>query len=324
MSTASIKYLNAIHGSYKISISKAFADVPSDHPYAAFVGLPDVKISRQDTDVTLLHSKALLTVNGIILPTATDGDNLWILNGAKTMVQSASNHVGILSFMGYRDNLTKYQITEAMITADPNYTLYDKLFITAPAPVSTIALVLGGYLQLEQPDVLYRVSDTTFVLCLSKLDYIGRLYELYNYTDIFSQLGLTLQPGTRPLIDEALAISDLYIKRFMTLVNSMMVSIPTNNLTQNKLYLSQNTTPGKFVSLAEPVDPMFSNSGKLIEYFKCRTSTAWNSEVMDWVYETHLLSSMSQTKINVLNMHRDAVDTIRIAGVYLLNMSSTL
>lgn len=325
MPKISVKYQNATAANYLYQVSKVLGTIAQGHSHAFLDDWPDLKLSRIDTDLGLLQDKALITVNGIVHSTVYNGENFWIVNGAKSMVKFTDNHVGILSFMGLQNNLLKYAFSQSMITPDLSFPLYEKMYITAPDSISSLVLVLGGYIQLEEPGVLYRVSDASFALHLNKTNYIQRLYELYDYTNIFKSLDLTVSLNTDPLINVTDATSDATILKYMTLKSTFMVSVPTEELSQEKNCLSQNTRPGYFCSANEPTDCLINETGKILEYFKMPIgdSKNWEGSVCDWRYENYLLSSISKNKINIINSLVSRDEKIMLAGAHFLNLSMT-
>jgi tRNA(His) 5'-end guanylyltransferase len=181
--------------------------------------------------------------------------------------------------------------------------------------------VLGGYLQFEAPGVFHRLSDNSFELNLNKTKYIERLYELHRYSNVLEKLGLPVTYGNTPSFDETLAVTDTYIRKFLKLNNTLIVSLPTA-VTTEQLYFSQNNGPGYFSSLTAPSHCLFSSTGKLIEYFRMKHTNAWAGCVVDYIYENLILSSIAQSKIDIINASSKPGHLRGIAGAHLLKISA--
>jgi hypothetical protein len=307
---------------YKFDIVKIGNSNYDDLSFYHKENFPDVKINRVNTDMSLLHNKALMTVNGFIYPTDMDTDNLYIPNATYNMLRSRSNKIGIYSFNKLQDNLTKTPITVDMISSDGNIPLYQKSLITFSSPVNSIILVIAGYLVFESPEFLYRVSPTTFALRLDKLMYIERLYELQKYRDIFEELGLPVSPNNPEMIDATLAKSDATILKFLSLNNSFLVEVPVDTLTVEKIYLEHSNVPGNFRTEIEPIYPILVGYGKIGEYLKKKNNdTKYTVYLEDAYYNNYLISGESFTNVNVYNAHRVVGNTYKLTQGFFLKVT---
>ena len=311
---------------YKFNITKIGSNSYDDLAYYNKESFPDVAITRpkSDTDLSLLHNKALLTVNGYVYPTSYDGTNLCIPNATKSMLKARSNHIGILSFNKLERNLTKHAITSDMVTTEPLTTLYEKTIITFPSEINYPILVICGYLVFENPEFFYRVSGNSFVLRLDRLNYIEKLYELNRCRDIFSELNIPTSINNPSVIDAQVARSDDAIKKFLTSFNSFVVDLPVSNFSTKKIYLEHSSVPGNFRTEVAPVYPIIVGYGKIAEYIKRRNNDSkYTVYIADAYYNQHLFSSMSTNAINLYNDHRLVGSTYRLSSAFFLNMYTT-
>jgi len=318
-------YTLANTAGYKFDIVKIGQNTYDQLSYYQKENFPDVKISRANTSLDLLHTKSLMSVNGFIYPTEYDGSNLFIPNATLNMLKSRANHIGIYSFNNLSDPLVKFPITSPMITTESSFSLYEKALITFPRPIGKFILVIAGYLVFEHPEYLYRVSPTTFVLRLDKLMFIEKLYELQRYRDIFTELNLPVDTTNPSLIDISLARSNDTIISFLTLNNSFLVELPVTNLLVDKIYLERSNIPGNFRTEIEPTLPIIVGYGKFGEYFKKKTNEyKYTVYLEDGYYNNYLISNLTYNDIKVYNDNRIVGNTYKLSRGYFLKVSSLI
>lgn len=318
-----VKYQLANTAGYKFNIVKIGHNEYDSLAYYHKENFPDIEITRPniDTDLSLLNTKCLLTVNGYIYPTIYQNNRLFIPNATKTMLKSRSNNIGILSFNNLTSNLIKHNITIDMITAETHFSLYEKAIITFPNDIGNAILVIAGYPIFQNPEYFYRVSGNSFVLRLDRLQYIEKLYELERYRDIFKELNITVSPNNPSMIDGIVVRSDAIIMKFLTLFNSFLVEVPSSTLTTSKIYLEHSNVSGNFRTEKEPIYPIVAGYGKFCEYTKRKNNdTKYTVYMNDAYYNQHLISNMSYNDIKVYNDHRQVGSTYRLSNVFFLNI----
>lgn len=321
------KYQLANTAGYKFNICKIGFNNYDELAYYHKDNFPDIEVTRPGTftDMSILHNKSLMSVNGYIYPTELIGDRLFIANATKSMLKSRANHIGIISFNSLTSNLVKKPISISMVTPEAPFTLYEKAIITFDEEIQTPILVICGYMVFENPEIFYRISDRSFVLRLDRLNYIEKLYELNRYRDIFNELNIPVSVNNPSVIDAGVARSDSTIINFLTSFNSFLVSIPINNLNLTKIYLEHSNVPGNFRTEIEPTAPILVGYGKISEYFKKKNNdTKWTVYLNDAYYNQHLISNHSFTNIQLYNDNRVVGSTYRLTEAYFLNMSTNI
>lgn len=317
-----VRYQLANTAGYKFNIVKIGHNEYDPLAYYHKENFPDVEITRPniDTDLHLLDTKCLLTVNGYIYPIIYNNNRLFIPNATKTMIKSRSNNIGILSFNNLNSNLIKHNITIDMITTESPYSLYEKAIITFQNDLNSVILVIAGYPIFENSEYFYRVSGNSFALRLDRLQYIEKLYELSRYRDIFEELTIPVSSNNPSMIDANIARSDAIILKFLTLFNTFLVEIPTT-LTINKIYLEHSNVPGNFRTEINPTYPIVVGYGKFCEYAKKKTNdTKYTVYINDSYYNQHLISNMSYENITIYNDHRLVGSTYRLSNAFFLKI----
>lgn len=325
MATQRVKYQLGSTANYRYNIVKIGFTEYDDLAYMHKKEFPDVEITRPstDTDLERVHKTCLMTVNGYIYNSLFQANRLYIPGATASMLRSKANVTGVLDFSGFTNNLIRRAITPSMVTTEHNILAYDKVFITFPTEVVQPMLVMAGYLVPYNPEYFYRVSDTSFVLCLSKLNYTEKLFETMRYRDIFKDLGVAVSEVNPQLVDANVVRSLATIRKYLSLNNSFMVDLATSNLTTSKIYLEHSNIPSVFKTQVEPKLPMVVGYGKLNEYSVTKNADGvYSVYTQDAVYSNHLVSHMSAQDVQVYNDHRVPGDVHRLSQGFFLSIST--
>lgn len=320
-------YSHANTSGYKFNITKIGHSNYDNLAYYNKENFSDIEVTRPgtDTDITLLNTKALMTVNGYVYTTSVIGNRLFVPNATKSMLRSKENNIGIINFNNLSEPITKISITADMITPEAPFTLYEKAIITFTNPVNFPILVMSGYLIFENPETFYRVSANAYVLRLDKLNYIEKLYELQRSRDIFTELDIPVSPNNPSMIDASSVRSDITVTRFLTTFNSFLVDLPITNLSVERIYLEHSNVPGNFRTEIEPVLPIMVGYGKLAEYAKKKTTdNKYTVYINDAYYNKYLFSNTSYNNINVYNDHREVGSTYALTEAFFLKMATNI
>ncbi len=321
---STVSYKLATVAGYKHNIVKMGHESYDPLAYYYKENFPDVELTRPNTqtDLSLLHTKCLMTVNGYIYPTAYSDKRLYIPKATTSMLKSKHNSVGILSFNGHSKPLNKLTITIDMITPESPTALFEKAIITFDRPIGNAFLVLAGYMVFEQPEFFYRVSDRSFVLRLDKLNYMERLFELSYYRNIFDELGIEVSPNNPYVVDANVARSDPVIVKMLTLFNTFLVEVPDASLVRRKIYLEHSSVPGNFRTETAPSLPLITGYGKLSEYIvRKHNDTKHTVYINDGYMNNFLFSKLSTSEINIYNNHRQVGNSYELSQAFFLEVS---
>ena len=324
--TVKAKYVLAGDAGYKFNLVKLGS---SNYDLTAAYNkdnLPDVEVTRPgiETDLSKLHNRCLLSVNGYFYLTDYTDERLFIPGATATMVKSRSNQVGVLSFNDTHSNLVKTKLTKTMLSKDGDYGYLDKVILTFDHDVEHCMLVLAGYPIFEQEGFLYRISDRSFVLRLDRLSYIDKLYELSRYRNIFDELEIPVSKINPSMIDGNVARSDAVIEKLVDLNNSFMVEFPGHSLQTRKVYLEQSKVPGNVRIQNEPTSLLLGGKGKVIEYKKVeKVEGVYTVHTTDFYMNNHLFSKMPSSAIQHYNDHRVVGNTYTLNEGFFLDMFLT-
>ncbi len=285
-----VRYSDAIKSEYKIRpVNKGVAN-PTNFPKSE---LNDIELTRPryTTDLSLLHTHCLLSVNGYYHMTDTDGVRSYVDDANKTLRISNNNNVGITSFLDV-GKLTKVKLDSNNIYGDiTTGNLIDKVHFTVTEPLDnkSYILILGGYMVLVEDNVFWRSGQDTFTLDLNKIPYIERIYESNSTIDLTS-LGLsdiTINPTGISLTEVR---SNPVIKNYLTLSQSYLVVIDTPILVSNKIHVRQSNLPGMFTSYQDPTLPLITTYGRLADYWKTFEDNQWSVTVIDSFLKNYIFT----------------------------------
>lgn len=320
-----INYQLANTSGYKFNIAKVGEYNYDDLALYHKDNFPDLEITRPNTstDLSLLDTKALLSVNGYIYPSTFIDNKLFIPKATHSMLKTRHNAIGILSFNKLEQPLKKTPITAQMISQESPIPMFEKVIITFDHDVGHPILVIAGYLIFEQPEFFYRVSSRSFVLRLDRLQYVEKLYELNRYRNIFSELGVPTSINNPYLIDGDVVRSDMTITKVLTLHNSFLVEVPCNGLERTPIYLEHSNVPGNFRTEVEPRLPIFGGYGKIIEYRSMKhNDSKYTVYTNDAYYNNHLFSKLSAQQIKLYNDHRLPGTTYRLSEAFFMRIDA--
>lgn len=318
-----IQYKLATTAGYKFDITKVGQESYDPLAYYYKDNFPDVEVTRPNTqtDLSLLDTKSLMTVNGYIYPTVFSNGKLYIPNATTSMLKSKHNSIGILSFNHSTKPINKLPITLDMITPESPTTLFEKAIITFDRPISNAFLVLAGYMIFEQPEYFYRVSDRSFALRLDKLNFIERLYELSYYRNIFDELGIEVSPNNPYVMDANVVRSDHVVTKFLSLFNSFLVELPEASFETQKIYLERTSVPGNFRTEINPTLPLITGYGKLSEYVvRKNNDTKYTVYINDGYVNNFLFSKLSTSDIQLYNNHREPGKPYELSRAFFLKI----
>lgn len=298
-----VKFSDAFRSEYKVDLTVIDQVLPDNYPTSLKDDLVITR-PRYDTDMSLLHTHALITVNGYVHETITHDNKTYVYDGGKTMRKARNNALGILSFLDVSE-VHKKHLTEDMIFNNAiNGQLYDRTYIDTGIDLNNKSyfMVVGGYLVFPEDNVLWRTNDHTIALNLNQLPYIERFYE----SDIvLDQSHLAIErdasnPGTFNINQLK---SNEFIRSYLKGRNTFLVTLDVNHLSYNKIYLRHSNLPGMFTAYQDPTYPLIVNYGRVAEYWKTYEDKQWSVTVHDSFLRNFVIDHYSQNAMEVVNVH---------------------
>lgn len=295
------RYANAILARYKFMPAKAGLAYPANMPLSE---LTDVIVTRPQfpTDMETVYKHCMVKVNGYYHRTAWDGDNLYIIDAAKTSGKKPCSHTGFVSFLDIGE-IQYYSITdEDILPLMENAPLKEGLLIKLPevAAGKSIIFVLGGYLIQPEPAVWYATSDTAWSLNIKGLPYFERLFESRKEIDLSSvpMEGIDTNPEDT-LVQESL-LTDETIRAYLKISQSFLVIVDTPDLYMSRIHVRVSNLPGLITSYQDPEYPLVMGYGKHVEYSKVKETDYWALRVADAAYKQYVFNTAPSKNMPVL------------------------
>lgn len=318
-----VKYSDAYYSGYKAELTKIGYNL---NPLTTNkLELTDIELTRPryTTDLSLIHTHCIVTVNGIIHLTDTDGKRLFIYDAGKMVRTHSQNHIGIMSFLDI-GRIDKIKLTNEMITrVEASIPLKDGITIKLPDDIITkdkvVILVMGGYLVFQQNNEFFEIGDNQYLLKVKALPLIERILESRPYLDL-SSLGLTEQENKPGCLSLDEVYSDEVLKKLLTISQSHILVIDTNKLIYNKVFLHNTKLPGEFVSHVDPIYPLVVNYGKIVEYWKTYDQGRWSVKVADSYYRNFIYRNTMKTDIGLTSTQLLPSKTFFESSAYLLEI----
>ena len=249
-------------------------------------------MTKTGINYTLFKNSCLVSVNGFIHMTDTDGTKILVQDGAKSGRIARNNQVGITSFADIG------QLEMIPITADMVHRRYTdiplktKLYIDigTPKPNKTAMLVLGGYLHVLDDSTFSRISDSIFTIDFQNFPLLERYYESSQCIDL-SSLGLDVHTENPFIVNVEQLYSDEVLTKYATLSQSFLVFIDTDNLFTETHALHHFSVPGMITSHIEPIYPLITGYGALGDYWRVKEDGQWALTITKGWQENYLFQS---------------------------------
>jgi hypothetical protein len=316
------KYADAFRAGYKVS-----AISPDTSPDAEIpVGMKDwLLLTKDGLNYTDFQKYCLVNVNGYFHLTEANSRGIWVIDGMKTFRASDNNRLGIISFKDL-GKIKIIPITDSMIHNQPSdqEQLGIRSYIKVPGGMDgyTTMVVIGGYLHFVNQELLYKTSPDTFCIDFNNIPLIERIYQSRERIDL-TTLELETSTVNPSLLSTAQLFSDTVIKKYLTLPQSFIVQIDTTELYLEYDQLAETRLPGLYISNVDPIWPIISRTGKLVNYWDVEEDGKWAITADDTLLPNYLLNTfqdyrsrpvVSDARITTQRWVNDRLSFLRICS----------
>lgn len=269
------KYGNLVYENYQVEVAQAGINYPMESSKASW---QDLRITRPNmtTDMSVIDTHCLVTVNGLIHPTVSNTKESFVLHGATSARMGGNFHCGLLSFLDI-GALTKLSLREDQIHPfEPDSFLKDRIRITLDEDIGNKAffLVLGGYLVFPDKTTFFQVGERSLSLNMEGLPYRERM--LYGASKIdLSSLGFHYADGAPTHYSAKELSSDPVLRNYLRLPQSFLVFVDTPHLSIERIPVARSGYPNEYHSKDQPTYPLLGDFGIIYEYHKTEEIKCW-------------------------------------------------
>lgn len=276
---------DAFRARYKVLPTPASGHIGSTIPLSERDWL---SLTRPDTDYQLFFRSCLVSVNGLIHRTDTDGQRIYVVDGMKSSRVAGENQIGITSFMNLGSleflPMTQQMIHRRYVDEPLGTRVYIDIGTARPGKIPMI--VVGGYLHLLDNREFFQINDTIYGFNIRSVPWRERFFESRELIDL-SSLNLEEIQHNEDQVVEAEIFSDENITKMFLLSQSFLVFIDNPDLFVEREVLRSSKLPNMYTSYTEPKYPLTLGYGRLGDYWRVKEDGQWALTVQDsrkWNY----------------------------------------
>lgn len=320
VNTKSAIYNDIYNAGYKVELSHRTAHHDAELPDA---DKTDIRLTRPDTDYGLFYQSCLVTVNGLIHRTDYNEYGVYVLDAATAVRKCNEHHLGAISFHDI-GKLELIQVNTNNLRGRDGVSLYECAYIDLPVDLGNRipVLVLGGYLQVLD-NSYSMVSDRTIKVSVKATPYIDRFFASRKAMDVSAMETLCNRDSRNDshfVYDDL--ISDEVIRAYLTLNNTFLVLVDTDNLYTEYHTLEQTQLPGRYYSYRKPKWPLVTTLGSLPAYVADKEVDRWVVMVYENLQETRRYQTHEYRLELSLDDSKETVKPYYYAPGYLLEIGS--
>lgn len=265
-----VKYADAFYAGFKVNMIGRNKTVKDNIPASDMI---DLYLEKNVSDKRKLYRNLLVTVNGFIHRTVPHENGIAVLHGGETFMNCGYNTVGILSFANAPE-LKQVPITENMIvTRGQINPIKESIVLKLPETLvgKKVLFVLGGILLTDDRIIdILSYEESIVKINLKHLDLIKMMYNAVGSINL-EPLGVfpteTISQARKLRVNEVL--SDIVLKKFLTLSQSFFVVLEADHVEMNLTPLNETDLPDYYEIEGRELDlPLVTSTGRLPEYWK--------------------------------------------------------
>lgn len=319
----SVRYGNIEQLAYNVRLAEAGLHLAPNVPPTTLNDLALTRLNMQ-TDMRMVEQNCLVTVNGYLHYAVADNYTAYVIGGGKTAKAQKAYTFGLLSFgdLGTNKIIRGDNLTISAFDRDGG-TVYEKTRISINEEIGNRAYfaVIGGYIVLPKDGVFQQVSDTDFMLDLSRLPYEERLIESRD------ALGLdALHPDLTARFEGMnidVARTDDFIRAYMKLPQSFIVLIDCPSIQIEKKHIQRASFPGQYLVTEFPTLPLVGPYGRLLDYWTNEENKMWSLEVYNNYHNQYVFTEGPRRRAQFASNAVDGTRHYKIAEAYFLDISTT-
>lgn len=281
-----------------------------------------LSVTRDGTDIDLLFKSCLVSVNGLIHRTDSDGERLYVMDGMKSARHANKTTMGLTSFQNLGE-LEFVNLTPVMMHRRyPDTPFASRMYIDLGQAYDGIPiLVLGGYMHVLDTNVFSRISDSIFVINFQNFPLRDRYFESLDLIDL-TPLGLDHNEQNPRRIDDAELHSDEVLIKYATLSQSFIAFLSNEQIFVEREVLRQTRIVNTYTVYDEPVYPMIAGVGKLSDYWRVEEDGQWAVKIDDGIRANYEFNTTLEANIVCIDDGRTPGNPIELSRTAFLKIGS--
>lgn len=266
------KYSDLWRLGYNIDRIDQTAHPDTDMPHSE---KEDLLINKVGMDMELFWEYCLVTVNGLFHRTDVGPYGLHVIDGGLSGERANRNEVGALSFIDIGRVTTHAIKPTDIMKAHPDQPLVEVLHIKTEYPLENqkVGIVIGGYLHLLD-NVIDVSGEHLLTVRLNNTHLHRRYFELKKHIDLSSfELNTTSKNEDQVVVSEI--VNDTNIIHWLTLSQSFIVLIDSDDLYVEKHLVEETQLPGVYLTQRTPSYPLCGALGKVYDYHPQYNDGVW-------------------------------------------------
>ncbi len=290
-----VNYYNLFDSNYSVDIGTSLPSIYS--PQQNLI----LKNDAYPISNNYVNKYDLITINGFIHNYFINENNkIEVINGGNTFLNLIGSQLGVLDFSNI-GSLTRIPFNSTAIINQDN--LFNDTQINIPEGYNpeqnTLVLIVGGYMCFIDNDIIYIDENNIIHIDFSELNFVNRYIETSLYLDIetlayeneiiyFSAYGEGFNGEGGYSCDTGCyegAITNTLITTYIDNTPCMFVIINNPNVQLESYFPHLSNFPGLIESNIEPIYPLVTYTGRIVEYTHRRENNKYIIRVRDKILE---------------------------------------
>lgn len=284
----------------------------------------DILLTKPKVPYKVLYDNCLISVNGMIHRTDYDFNGLYIKDAGKSFRIANQHHIGILNFKDI-GTLKCISITEEMLYTPHKVGKFkDAVYIHLPEDIGNriVMLVIGGYLHLMDSN-FHCINDRVIKIDMANYPLLPRFYESKKLIDLSKMIAMHDSSTNNP---SHVSLNDMFkdesISAYLSMSQSFVVLLDTDNLYMEKHKLGYAHLPGRYFTGAKPVWPARTELGRLPEYIAINETGVWTLAVQDNFSTRYMNETTNYETNHSVDSSRVSQNPVFYAKGYLLEIGT--
>lgn len=268
----------------------------------------DIWLTREETDYLAIQKYCLATVNGLMHRLDADSDGVYIKDGGITFSRSNDATLSLLSFLDVGEIKTHSITADMLYHPSETGRLRDSTYVKLPfsAEGKIVGIVIAGYLHLLTKDVV-SVGLNSIKLLMNRIPILERYMESRYKIDMTSMERFFIPSeieNKEYLVDEF--YSNECIRELLTIGQSFLIEIDTDNLGIEHIVTESTGLPGRFYHNSAPLFPLRTQLGLLPSYVSFEEVGKWVLCIDNNLHQRRLINTFDHQERLVVSEARES------------------